>query len=106
MEAHERDPHLLDKITTELPVIVRHLMQRFANPNDARALLQAQQNSDEAFEIKRDADPLMDFCGYLSEASTPNGLFMGNANIIPANPRKYLYHYYLSFMEGRGINIL
>ncbi|MGA7588213.1 MAG: primase-helicase zinc-binding domain-containing protein [Rouxiella badensis] len=102
VEAHERDPHLLDKITTELPVIVRHLMQRFANPNDARALLQAQQNSDEALEIKRGADPLMDFCGYLSEVSTPNGLFMGNANIIPANPRKYLYHAYLSFMEARG----
>ncbi len=102
VEVHERDPHLLDKITTELPVIVRHLMQRFANPNDARALLQAQQNSDEALEIKRGADPLMDFCGYLSEVSTPNGLFMGNANIIPANPRKYLYHAYLSFMEARG----
>jgi len=102
VEAHERDPHLLDKITAELPVIVRHLMQRFANPNDARALLQAQQNSDEALEIKRGADPLMDFCGYLSEADTTNGLFIGNANIVPANPRKYLYHAYLSFMEARG----
>jgi len=102
VEAHERDPHLLDKITAELPVIVRHLMQRFSTPNDARTLLQAQQNSDEALEIKRGADPLMDFCGYLSEVSTPNGLFIGNANIIPANPRKYLYHAYLSFMEARG----
>ena len=52
---------LLAKITEELAVIVRHLMQRFANPNDARALLQAQQSSAEALEIKRHADPLVDF---------------------------------------------
>ncbi len=98
----ERDPLLLAKITEELAVIVRHLMQRFANPNDARALLQAQQSSAEALEIKRHADPLVDFCGYLLAESTANGLHMGNANIIPANPRKYLYHAYLSFMEARG----
>jgi putative DNA primase/helicase len=99
---HERDPQLLTKITGELAVIVRHLMQRFANPNDARDLLQAQQHSDEALEIKRNADPLVDFCGYLLEESEPNGLYMGNANIVPANPRKYLYHAYLSYMEARG----
>ncbi|MCC3263651.1 hypothetical protein LLE87_36360, partial [Paenibacillus polymyxa] len=62
----ERDPQLLDKITQELAVIVRHLMQRFANPNEARTLLQAQQSSDEALTIKRQADPLVDFCGYLT----------------------------------------
>lgn len=99
---HERDPQLLTKITGELAVIVRHLMQRFANPNDARELLQAQQHSDEALEIKRSADPLVDFCGYLLEESEPHGLYMGNANIVPANPRKYLYHAYLSYMEARG----
>lgn len=99
---HERDPQLLAKITGELAVIVRHLMQRFANPNDARDLLQAQQHSDEALEIKRSADPLVDFCGYLLEESEPHGLYMGNANIVPANPRKYLYHAYLSYMEARG----
>lgn len=63
--ANERDPQLLAKITGELAVIVRHLMQRFAAANDARVLLEAQQNSDEALEIKRSADPLVDFCGYL-----------------------------------------
>jgi len=100
--ANERDPQLIEKIAQELAVIVRHLMQRFAVPSDARELLQAQQNSDEALEIKRSADPLVDFCGYLLAVSTPNGLYIGNANIIPANPRKYLYHAYLSFMEARG----
>ncbi len=100
--ANERDPQLIEKIGQELAIIVRHLMQRFAVPSDARELLQAQQNSDEALEIKRSADPLVDFCGYLLAVNTPNGLYIGNANIIPANPRKYLYHAYLSFMEARG----
>lgn len=100
--ANERDPQLLTKIRGELAVIVRHLMQRFADPNAARALLQAQQNSAEALTVKRHADPLVDFCGYLAALSTPVGLHMGNANIRPANPRRYLYHAYLSFMEARG----
>ncbi|KGT87270.1 primase-like DNA-binding domain-containing protein [Enterobacter cancerogenus] len=100
--AKERDPQLLDKISAELAVIVRHLMQRFAPPDEARELLQAQQSSGEALEIKRQADPLVDFCGYLMPLSTPNGLFIGNANIRPINPKRYLYHAYLSFMESRG----
>ncbi|WP_275554664.1 primase-helicase zinc-binding domain-containing protein [Mixta sp. Marseille-Q2659] len=100
--AKERDPRLLDKIAGELAVIVRHLMLRFANPEEARELLQMQQNSGEALDIKRQADPLVDFCGYLMPLSTPNGLFMGNANIRPINPKRYLYHAYLSFMESRG----
>ncbi|CUZ58736.1 primase-helicase zinc-binding domain-containing protein [Serratia marcescens] len=100
--ASERDPQLLAKITGELAVIVRHLMQRFAVPDDARTLLEAQQNSDEALEIKRSADPLVDFCGYLLAVNAPDGLYIGNANITPANPRKYLYHAYLSYMEARG----
>ncbi|MEA5104592.1 primase-helicase zinc-binding domain-containing protein [Pantoea sp. S18] len=100
--AKERDPLLLEKISAELAVIVRHLMQRFASDDEARELLQAQQSSGEALEIKRQADPLVDFCGYLMPLSTPNGLFIGNANIRPINPKRYLYHAYLSFMESRG----
>jgi len=98
----ERDPLLLDKITGELAVIVRHLMQRFATPNEARTLLQAQQSSEEALSIKRQTDPLVDFCGYLTILSTPEGMMIGNANITPTNPRRYLYHAYLSFMAARG----
>lgn len=102
IQANKRDPQLLTKIRGELAVIVRHLMPRFANPNAARALLQAQQNLAEALTVKRHADPLVDFCGYLAALSMPVGLYMGNANIRPANPRRYLYHAYLSFMEARG----
>ena len=102
ISAKERDPKLIEKIEGELAVIVRHLMGRFAEPGEARALLEAQQNSDEALEIKRSSDSLVDFCGYLLAVQAPSGLYMGNGNIRPSNPRKYLYHAYLSFMEARG----
>ncbi|EFV3961311.1 DNA primase, partial [Salmonella enterica] len=49
----ERDPQLKNKIARELAVIVRQLMQKFSDPMTARALLQSQQNSDEALSIKR-----------------------------------------------------
>ncbi|WP_312605291.1 primase-helicase zinc-binding domain-containing protein [Kosakonia cowanii] len=98
----ERDPHLKDKIARELAVIVRQLMQRFSDPMSARALLQSQQNSGEALSIKRDADPAFDFCGYLEAMPEASGMFMGNANIVPRQPRQYLYHAYLTYMEANG----
>ncbi|ELY2495318.1 toprim domain-containing protein [Cronobacter muytjensii] len=98
----ERDPQLRDKIAHELAVIVRQLMQRFSDPMTARTLLQSQQNSGEALSIKRDADPTFDFCGYLETRPEPDGMYMGNANIIPRQPRLYLYHAYLIYMEAHG----
>ncbi|MER1435857.1 primase-helicase zinc-binding domain-containing protein [Enterobacter hormaechei] len=98
----ERDPQLRDKIARELAVIVRQLMQKFSDPMTARALLQSQQNSDEALNIKRDADPTFDFCGYLEMLPQTSGMFMGNASIVPRNYRKYLYHAYLAYMEANG----
>ncbi|HDW8580877.1 TPA: toprim domain-containing protein [Escherichia coli] len=98
----ERDPQLKNKIARELAVIVRQLMQKFSDPMTARALLQSQQNSDEALSIKRDADPAFDFCGYLEALPEPEGMYIGNANIIPRQPRLYLYHAYLAYMEAHG----
>jgi putative DNA primase/helicase len=99
---NERDPQLKEKISSELAVIVRQLMQQFSQPQDARALLQSQQNSDEAMRIKRDADPMVDFCGYLFTTPEPNALYMGNASIRPLQPKRYLYHAYLAYMEANG----
>ncbi len=98
----ERDPQLRNKIACELAVIVRQLMQKFSDPMTARALLLSQQNSDEALSIKRDADSTFDFCGYLEALPEPDGMFIGNANIIPRQPRQYLYHAYLAYMEAHG----
>ena len=99
--ANERDPQLLE-IAGELDVIVRHLMQQFSQPQQDRSLLQSQQNSDEAMRIKRDADQMMDFCGYLFTTPEPNALYMGNASIRPLQPRRYLYHAFLPYMEANG----
>ncbi|WP_158782680.1 primase-like DNA-binding domain-containing protein [Pantoea sp. BAV 3049] len=100
--ADERDPQLKEKISGELAVIVRQLMQQFSQPQQAHSLLQSQQNSDEAMRIKRDADPMVDFCGYLFTTPEPNALYMGNASIRPLQPRRYLYHAYLAYMEANG----
>jgi len=81
---------------------VRQLMQRFSNPQDVSMLLQSQQNSGEAMRIKRDAYPILDFCGYLFATAEPTGMHMGNASICPSQPRHYLYHAHLAHMEANG----
>ncbi|MDX7993292.1 DNA primase family protein, partial [Xenorhabdus littoralis] len=101
---NERDPLLRDKIAAELPVIIRQLLHRFADPQTARRLLAEQQKSGEALDIKRGTDPLVDFCGYLVASHEADGLLIGNAEIVPFNPRKYLYHAYLVYMKGNNLN--
>ncbi|WFQ81511.1 phage/plasmid primase, P4 family [Xenorhabdus sp. SF857] len=101
---NERDPLLRDKIAAELPVIIRHLLHRFADPQAARRLLAEQQKSAEALDIKRGTDPLVDFCGYLIASHEADGLLTGNAEIMPFNPGKYLYHAYLAYMKGNNLN--
>ncbi len=81
-------------------------MQRFSYPMTVRTLLQSQQNSYEALSIKRDADPTFDFCGYLEALPQTNGMFMGNANIIQRQPRNYIYHAYIVYMEANGYRYL
>ncbi|KMW73193.1 DNA primase [Photorhabdus luminescens subsp. luminescens] len=101
---HERDPFLRGKITAELSVIIQHLLHRFADPKEARRLLAEQQKSEEALDIKRGTDPLVDFCGYLIASNEADGMLIGNAEIMPFNPCKYLYHAYLAYMKGNNLN--
>lgn len=89
---HERDLNLIAKIEQELPTIVRLLLNEFSNPLDAKKCLHEQQKSDEAIEIKREADHLIAFCSYLDALDYPNGMFIGSLGTIPFSPRKYLYH--------------
>ncbi|MBC8948326.1 DNA primase [Xenorhabdus sp. TS4] len=98
----EKDPHLPEKIRRELPVIIRHLLNEFADQNKAKKLLQAQRDSNEALTVKSNSDPLYRFCGYLVTVNEATGMKMGNKNISPRAPRLYLYHAYLSFMEAHG----
>jgi putative DNA primase/helicase len=101
---NERDPLLSEKIEAELPVIIRHLLTRFADQSEAKRLLFAQQKSEEALAIKREGDSLVDFCGYLMASLQCDGMFVGNASIIPFNPRKYLYHAYMAYMQSNGLS--
>lgn len=100
---NERDTLLCDKIARELPVIIRHLLTRFVEPAEAKCLLLEQQKSAEALNVKRSTDSLVDFCGYLLASAEANGMLVGNAEIIPFNPRKYLYHAYLAYMRGNNL---
>lgn len=77
----ERDTQLKEKIASELAVIVRQLMQRFSDPMSARALLQSQQNSDEALTIKRDADSAFDFAATLKFCLTPRACLWGTRTL-------------------------
>ncbi|MEQ2027936.1 toprim domain-containing protein [Xenorhabdus szentirmaii] len=101
---NERAPLLRNKIAAELPIIIRQLLHRFADPQTAKRLLAEQQKSKEALDIKRGTDPLVDFCGYLVASHEADGLLIGNAEIVPFNPRKYLYHAYLAYMKGNNLN--
>lgn len=51
---NERDPMLAEKIEGELAVVIRHLLTRFADQDEARRLLYEQQKSEEALAIKRE----------------------------------------------------
>ncbi|EER8602017.1 DNA primase [Escherichia coli] len=102
VQENERDPMLAEKIEGELAVVIRHLLTRFADQDEARRLLYEQQKSEEALAIKREGDSLVDFCGYLMASVMCDGLLVGNAEIVPFSPRRYLYHAYLAYMRAHG----
>lgn len=97
----ERDPHLLDKIKAELPVIVRGLLMDFEQASTAKTLLIAQRDSAEALQVKNDNDPMYGFCSFLLGLPNPDGMYMGNGRMGRA-PRIYLYHAYLEYLEAHG----
>ncbi|MFC0228251.1 DNA primase family protein [Serratia aquatilis] len=99
----ERDLQLSEKIEAELSVIIRHLLTRFAKQQEAKGLLLEQRQSEEALAIKREGDSLVDFCGYLMALVECEGMFIGNAEIIPFAPRRYLYHAYMAYMSAHGL---
>lgn len=102
----ERDPELSEKIAAEIPVIVRRLLVNFCDPEKARQLLLEQRNSLEALEVKRASNPVIDLCAVLAFMGEPHGLKMGGGKKSETDrqPRKYLYHFYLSFMDYMGLS--
>ncbi|EPM0660511.1 DNA primase family protein [Klebsiella pneumoniae] len=99
----DKDPDLSEKISAEIPVIVRRLLANFSDPEKARLLLLEQRNSEEALEVKQKTDPLYAFCAYLEKLTECTGMLVGNRN-PPLYPRVYLYHAYLAFLEANGFD--
>ncbi|MCW2258432.1 putative DNA primase/helicase [Providencia alcalifaciens] len=101
----DKDPLLSKKIAEEIPVIVRRLLATFDDPEEAKMLLIEQRDSAEALEVKRASNPVLDLCAALAFMGEPRGLEMGGGRKVEEErqPRKYLYHLYLSFIECQGL---
>ncbi|MGD8163077.1 primase-like DNA-binding domain-containing protein [Pantoea sp. FN0307] len=67
-------------------------------------MLSEQQTSEEALAIKRECDSLVDFCGYLTASQQCDGMFIGNAEVIPFSPRRNLYHACMAYMRANGLS--
>lgn len=99
----ERDDLLVDKIAYEIPFVIHYLLLIFSNPANAKQLLIEQRKSESALQVKRSTDPIIEFCGKLKFMDQPHGLFMGGNISIQRDPKKFLYHLYLSFIEFNGL---
>ncbi|ENF6348218.1 toprim domain-containing protein [Salmonella enterica subsp. enterica serovar Newport] len=100
----ERDPELKEKIESETGFIIRYLMSRFSDEQDAKAILINQRKSFEAVEIKRQSSPLIDFCGYLVAADDGRGMPVGDMSRSAFRPRYYLYHAYIAYMRAQNLD--
>ena len=99
----DKDPAIGVKIAAELPVVIRHLLAIFADPEQARLRLLEQRNSEDALNIKRATDPVIDLCAMLTFLDKPEGLFMGGNPSVKHEPRRYLYHLYLAYLDYHGL---
>lgn len=100
----DKDPDLTAKIRSEIPVIIRHLLATFADQNKAKTFLIEQRDSQEALDVKRGTDPVIDMCAALYFMNEPKGLMMGGGSWAgQPEPRAYLYHLYLAFLEYHGL---
>lgn len=99
----ERDLSLIEKIKVELPVIIRRLLATFQDPEQCRTLLEMQRSSKDALAIKRHTDPVTDFCGLLTFTEWPTEMMMGGSERLMRQPRKYVYHAYLAYMDYNGL---
>lgn len=99
----DKDPAIGDKIAAELPVVIRHLLTLFADPELARLRLLDQRSSEDALTIKRATDPVIDLCAMLTFLDKSEGLFMGGNPSVKQEPRRYLYHLYLAYLDYHGL---
>ncbi|QCR34653.1 primase-like DNA-binding domain-containing protein [Nissabacter sp. SGAir0207] len=83
--------------------MIRRLLVTFGDPDHARRLLCEQRDSLEALTIKRGIDPVIDLCAALYFMSEPKGMMGGGTWAGQPEPKTYLYHCYLAFMEYHNL---
>lgn len=98
-----KDTALGDKIAAELPVIIRHLLAQFADPEQARQLLLEQRDGAEALAVKQEADPVIAMCALLEFLNETTGLRVGGGNGVH-DPVRFLYHFYLEYLKAEGLD--
>jgi putative DNA primase/helicase len=96
----ERDPQQ-NKIARELAVIVRQLMQKFSDP-----MTPAHCSSHSRTPTRRSASSAMPtrhliFAAIWKPCRSLRDVYW-QCHIIPRQPRLYLYHAYLAYMEAHG----
>lgn len=99
----DRDPQLGEKIAAELPVIIRHLLAQFVDPELAKLLLVEQRDGAEALAVKQEADPVIAMCALLEFLDDTVGLKVGGGNSAH-DPLHYLYHFYLEYLRAEGLD--
>lgn len=102
-----KDPKLVEKIAREMPVVIRHLLEKFDGTGDVRgavkAALEWQRTSADAHSAKVESDPLASFFEHLEFTPACDGLMMGastTGDMGGLNAAKYLYHGYLTFAQA------
>ncbi|HHL3341387.1 TPA: CHC2 zinc finger domain-containing protein [Klebsiella pneumoniae] len=107
-----KDDKLTDKIADELPVVIRHLLQRFANPEVAKKALLRQRDGSEASAVKYEGNPLERFLSSLeidhgAELTARSGMQWNdtgrNGTGAIRFERQFVYHAYLSFCDSEAL---
>ena len=99
----DKDPAIGGKIATELPVIIRHLLTQFADPELAKRLLLEQRDGAEALAVKQEADPVIAMCALLEFLDETTGLRVGGGNSAH-DPLRFLYHFYVEYLRAEGLD--
>lgn len=110
----QRDRALMDKMSDELPVVIRDLLATFPNGKGAEAAIIAQKESAEAVQVKSATDPLTCFASMLNFGNEPEGLALGIAQARKFNadegafaPEQVaIYPCYQRYCEAYGVQAL
>lgn len=108
IDENDRDVNLKTNLKAELGGIIRKLYRTFPEPNEAKKALFKQKNSQEALDLKRKNDHILEFIQefeLLPQVST-EGLIFGSSKNMPSTSTDLvfnrLYWIYLLFCEVQG----